>query len=208
MKFWALLGVWSAAAAAAAAVSVATAASKPGVHELEIKEGDNLSSLNRRKAAGIKPRATRLKPAASLPITDNEGTTTDSDIEEEYVVGPVESKIARFFGFDLEADDQAGERDVQQLASTPTTCASYKKCTKCVDVDVCNWCDATSTCHANSDPDPKCLTKKQWISSKWKCPGHLRWWGVLLICLACVCCCPLISALCFFFVIKKFCCGD
>eukprot|EP01053_Blabericola_migrator_P007052 Blabericola_migrator_1__7051@NODE_3578_length_1664_cov_247_534126_g2222_i0_p3_GENE_NODE_3578_length_1664_cov_247_534126_g2222_i0NODE_3578_length_1664_cov_247_534126_g2222_i0_p3_ORF_typecomplete_len104_score1_20_NODE_3578_length_1664_cov_247_534126_g2222_i012721583 len=66
----------------------------------------------------------------------------------------------------------------------------------------------SDTCVENSlIGDTQCVHRKGWISSKRHCDGYLTWWIILLIVLGCVCLCPLISFLCFVYVIKKICCG-
>eukprot|EP01055_Gregarina_sp_Pseudo9_P001473 Gregarina_sp_Pseudo_9__1472@NODE_1995_length_1215_cov_115_245748_g1843_i0_p1_GENE_NODE_1995_length_1215_cov_115_245748_g1843_i0NODE_1995_length_1215_cov_115_245748_g1843_i0_p1_ORF_typecomplete_len209_score27_95Epiglycanin_C/PF14654_6/0_00096_NODE_1995_length_1215_cov_115_245748_g1843_i0331957 len=130
-------------------------------------------------------------PAATSALS----TVEDSPIWDEIVHG-----LRNVVGW---ADD----KEIELLASS--TCSKYNnKCSKCADQDVCSYCYATAMCTENTyTANQVCNHEKGWIGSKRKCDGYLTWWAILLITLACVCLCPLISFLCFVYIIKKICCG-
>eukprot|EP01054_Gregarina_sp_Poly1_P000747 Gregarina_sp_Poly_1__746@NODE_117_length_13667_cov_177_395147_g104_i0_p6_GENE_NODE_117_length_13667_cov_177_395147_g104_i0NODE_117_length_13667_cov_177_395147_g104_i0_p6_ORF_typecomplete_len239_score4_81Epiglycanin_C/PF14654_6/0_27_NODE_117_length_13667_cov_177_395147_g104_i061126828 len=129
--------------------------------------------------------------AAALP--DN--ADDDSMLWEEIV-----DRLQDAVGF---ADGAKG------AALSSATCSRYNgRCRRCADQDMCSYCYATETCLENSEISSQtCSHPKGWIRSKLRCRGYLNWWGITLVVLACVCLCPLISFLCFVYVIKKICCG-
>eukprot|EP01054_Gregarina_sp_Poly1_P010127 Gregarina_sp_Poly_1__10126@NODE_690_length_6749_cov_8_016761_g520_i0_p6_GENE_NODE_690_length_6749_cov_8_016761_g520_i0NODE_690_length_6749_cov_8_016761_g520_i0_p6_ORF_typecomplete_len133_score6_35_NODE_690_length_6749_cov_8_016761_g520_i048175215 len=85
-----------------------------------------------------------------------------------------------------------------------STCSAFNdKCGRCIKQSPCSYCASSATCQENA---LNAVCDSEWIHSKWKCPGHLRWWGVLLILLSGVCLLPVLGVCCFLFVIKKLCC--
>eukprot|EP01056_Protomagalhaensia_sp_Gyna25_P002162 Protomagalhaensia_sp_Gyna_25__2161@NODE_2174_length_1243_cov_25_709302_g1797_i0_p1_GENE_NODE_2174_length_1243_cov_25_709302_g1797_i0NODE_2174_length_1243_cov_25_709302_g1797_i0_p1_ORF_typecomplete_len128_score10_73PSI/PF01437_25/0_16_NODE_2174_length_1243_cov_25_709302_g1797_i0390773 len=93
--------------------------------------------------------------------------------------------------------------------SSSWTCSRFSgNCMKCASEPMCSFCYATNQCTENTNLGGLvCHHNKGWVSSKQDCRGHFSWWVITLIVAGCVCLCPLISFLCFVYVIKKICCG-
>lgn len=130
------------------------------------------------------------------PATADFDSLEDRPIFDEIVAG-----LRNIAGFADTKDD------VELLAAK--TCSHWdNKCKKCAEQDTCAFCYTTGSCLENSHlSNQACPHKKGWITSKRKCDGYLTWWAITLICVACICLCPLISFLCFVYVFKKICCG-